>query len=147
MSATTRTVIFAALVTACLAALAGWAGVQYGLRHSETRPQLDELIHHELGLTAEQGRKIEALEVEYVHRRSSLEGEIATANRDLAVAIETDHTYGQKARAALGHFHRAMEQLQELTIRHVLAMRAILSPRQAKKFDATIRAALVENGS
>ena len=147
MSAMTRTVILAALMTAGLAALAGWTGVQYGLRHSEARLQLDELIHHELDLTADQGRRIESLEIEYVRQRRSLEGEMKAANRDLAAAVETDHKYSVKARAALAHFHRAMETLQELTIRHVLAMRAILTFHQAKKFDATIHAALVENGS
>lgn len=145
MSATARTIVSAVFLTAIVAALAGWGGVQYGLSHVNTKPRLDELLHHELNLTSVQHHSIDVLEADFAKQRREPEAELRAANRDLATAIETDRAYSGRARAAVERFHRAMKQLQELTIRHVLAMRSVLTPSQAKRFDETVRRSLVED--
>lgn len=145
MSAVTRTIVLAVVLTAFVAALAGWAGVQYGLRETTSSQQLDDVLHHKLDLTADQSKKIDVLEADFGRKHRELEKEMGAANADLATALEHDHAYGPGARAAVTRFHRAMAMLQEQTIEHVLAMRRVLTPEQAKKFDATVHAALVEN--
>ena len=67
------------------------------------------------------------------------------ANRDLAAALRERHAYGPEARKAIDRFHAAMGQLQEATIEHVLAMRAVLTPEQAARFDKTISEALASD--
>lgn len=147
MNSITRTVTIAIVVTAIVAAFAGWGGVQYGLRHAQTRPELDELLHHDLQLTVEQSHRIDSLEADFALRRRGPEAEMRAANRDLAAALEADHAYSPRARAAVERFHSAMGQLQELTIRHVMAMRHVLTPDQAAAFDAALHRILVENQS
>lgn len=144
MSSTIRTIAIAIFVTAIVAAFAGWGGVQYGLRHAQSRPELDDVLHHDLQLTAEQSRRIDSLEADFVLRRRGAEAEMNAANRDLAAALEADHAYSLRARAAVERFHSAMGRLQEMTIRHVMAMRQVLTPDQAAEFDAAIHRILVE---
>lgn len=82
------------------------------------------------------------METTYAGRRTQLNGEMRAANRELAAAIGTEHAYGPKAQHAVNRFHSAMGALQEETIRHVLAMREVLTPEQARRFDATVSKAL-----
>jgi len=145
MSATARTIVLAVALTAIVAALAGYGGVQYGLSRAEPRPRLDELVHNDLQLTTAQLRSIDVLEADFAKRRREPEGEMRAANRELASAIETDRIYSERARAAVERFHHAMERLQELTIRHVLAMRSVLTPSQVTKFDETVHKSLTED--
>lgn len=133
------------LVTAFVAATAGWAGVEYGLRQSEQSEQaqnIDALLHQKLGLTPEQDQRLEALELNFSHDRTLLQKDMRSANAELARAITEQHKYEPGARQAIDHFHVAMRALQEKTIQHVLAMRAILTPAQAKLFDKSINHAL-----
>ncbi len=146
MSPFLRTALAIVLLTAVTAAAAGWAGVQYGLSQARPRPGLDQLVHHQLDLTADQNRRIEALERRYAARRAVLEGQMRAADRDLAQAIAAEHVYGPRARQAVLRFHAAMGELQEETIRHVLAMRAVLTPAQASRFDRTVAKALAPAG-
>ena len=139
--------IIMVVLTIVAAAFGGWFGVHYGLAHPTSRSNLDELLHDELNLTAAQNAKIEALETAFAARRKVLEDEMRAANGDLAAAIEDGHAYNDRARQAIDRFHDAMRTLQEETVKHVLAMRAVLTPGQAKAFDATIHRELVANPS
>lgn len=82
------------------------------------------------------------MEASYAARRSILEGEARAANRELATALLTQHRYGPQAEQAIDHFHVAMKALEQQTVMHVLAMRSVLTPEQAKKFDQTVANAL-----
>lgn len=130
------------LMTVLGGAVGGWAGVQYGLRAARADQGLDEVLHHQLGLTADQNGRIEVMEQDFASRRKGFETEMEAANRDLATALAAQHAYGPDAQHAIERFHGAMGSLQEATIQHILAMRAVLTPEQATKFDATISQAL-----
>ena len=128
-------------ITAISAAAAGWAGVRYGL-HEAAPVDIDAAIHRDLNLTADQERQIAVLEADLARERTERQLEMRAANRDLARAITQHHAYGPDARQAIERLHAAMTALQEKTIRHVLAIRALLTPSQAKDFDATVSKAL-----
>jgi hypothetical protein len=64
------------------------------------------------------------------------------ANRELADTILKEHIYGDGAKAAIERFHKSAAALQEATIMHVLALRAVLTPAQAERFDAVVSEAL-----
>lgn len=101
-------------------------------------PDLDTLLHNELALSQDQDRQLDGLEKSFAEQRRLYGGEMHAANRDLAEAITHDHSYGPAAQAAIERFHKAMMALQEESVRHVLAMRQVLTPQQAKTFDALV---------
>ena len=133
------------VVTVVAAGLAGWAGVQYGIHRSAESVDLDATLHRDLDLTPDQDRRIHALEVSYSNERNGLQSEMQAANRDLAHSIVITHAYGADTQRAIDRLHRAMGTLQEDTVRHVLAMRAVLTPQQQATFDRTIAKALGDN--
>ena len=137
-----RPIIVLLLLTLFAGAIGGALGVTYGNRMTHAPPNLDTLIHHELGLTAAQNGRIEVLEAQYAARRMVLQAEMQAANRDLATALDKEHAYGPQAQAAIDRFHHAEEGLQVATIKHVLAMRAVLNEEQSRKFDRAIHQAL-----
>lgn len=133
------------LITAFVAFAAGFAGVGLGKQafdRSARQPTLHEVIHRELQLTPEQLQHIEGLETAFQTHRQALEIEMRAANAELASAIRDEHGYGPRVTAAVERFHGAMGQLQTETIRHVFAMREILTPEQTETFDNTVVSAL-----
>jgi Spy/CpxP family protein refolding chaperone len=139
-----RATLVIIVCTLIAAAVGGWIGVRYGMRDVTAEQQLDQLLHRKLGLSAVQQHQIAELETAFAARRSALEGQMRAANRDLAAAIAVRHHYDQAAKEAIGRLHGAMMDLQEASIEHVLAMRAVLTPVQTQQFDRTISEALTD---
>lgn len=136
-----------AIVTMVLLTLAagvggGYLGVHYGLQHGADPASLDTLLHHRLDLSPAQQARIAALERDFAAARVPLEADQAHARQQLASAISSEHRYGPQVAQAVTHLHQAMAALQQATLQHVLAMRAVLTPQQAQEFDATIAEAL-----
>ena len=104
----TRLIAGTVLVTAFAAAIGGWVGIQYGLMETHPAAGLDEVLHHDLSLTADQERHIADLESRFAAQRKSLEDEMKVANRELADAILAEHAYGPRATHAIERFHSAM---------------------------------------
>ena len=132
------------LVTIVFAFVAGLGGVGLGKLLFEPKhpPSLHELVHHQLQLTSAQEAQIETLETNFAARRRALELEMRAANAELASAIREEHGYGPRVTGAVERFHHAMGQLQTETIRHVFAMREVLTPEQKQVFDNTVVSAL-----
>ena len=139
---------FAALlaITMIASALAGWVGVAYGV-HQSKHPDLDSILHAELSLTAEQDRTLAQMERSFTTKRERYDAEMRAANRELAAAVTKQHAYGPAAQGAIERFHRAMMALQEETVRHVLGMREMLTPEQARRFDVIIAENLSDRSS
>lgn len=138
----TRTAIAVVVLTIIAAAAGIWVGM--GLRHDHGHHTagLDDILHHELGLTPDQEKRIAVLEAKFALDRKDLEMQMRAANLELARALESERSYGDAAKTAISHFHSAMAKLQELTVVHVLDIRAVLTPEQAERFDKTVRQAL-----
>jgi hypothetical protein len=137
-----RWTIFIAVV----AFLAGIAGVFIG-RALIPAPQdegteLHEVLHHQLNLDRGQEVRLEALEQRFAIRRRALELELRAANARLAGAIQAEHGNGPQVAAAVDASHAVMGELQKETLAHIFAMRQILRPDQAAKFDQAVVKAL-----
>jgi len=141
MSGSRLSVIIIAL-TLATGMIGGWAGVTYGLHHERASQQLDQLLHTQLHLSHAQDAKLETLELDFAAKRAQFEADMLIANRDIARAITVRHQYDEDARAAIGRLHHAMIGLQEATVQHVIAMRALLSSDQVDLFDRTVDQAL-----
>ncbi len=129
-----------------LAFVAALGGVLVGRAWIAPKPpvesEIHELLHAQLKLDPEQTRKIDAIEHQYGLRRQALELELRSANARLAAAIEAEHGYGPQVAAAVDSSHRAMGELQKVTLEHVFAMRGVLHPDQTARFDAAVVKAL-----
>jgi Spy/CpxP family protein refolding chaperone len=141
-----RSIVVTLVLSLVLAGIGAWAGAQYVSQRMRPATPLHELLHEQLALTADQQRRIEGLERAHAVRVAALRSEMHAANVDLATAIQAHHAYTPQVQAAVDRFHHAMEELQKETILHVLAMRAVLTPGQAAKFDQTIAKSLTEEG-
>ena len=137
-----RAVVVMVLITLLAGAAGGIAGYICGARPHQ-RTDLNGVIHQQLDLTADQSRQIEVLEAQFKKHEETVKAEMRAANRALAEALDQEHAYGPRARAAMDRFHMAEEDLQASTIKHVLAMRALLNPEQAHTLDQTVHKALV----
>ncbi|TPG47125.1 periplasmic heavy metal sensor [Sphingomonas glacialis] len=103
---------------------------------------LHRLLHHQLDLDAAQTAQLETLEQRYAARRKALEAEMRADNARLAAAIAVEHGYGPRVDAAVTASHMAMGTLQKETLAHVFAMRKLLRPDQAARFDAAVAKSL-----
>ena len=130
------------LVTALAGGLAGWAGVEYGLHRTATQDDLDTVLHHDLNLTADQENQIAKLESTFAKDRFAYQNEMRAANKDLARALTETNPNQPAIDRAIHRFHTAMAALQARTVKHVLSMRSVLTPEQAKIFDTTINKTL-----
>lgn len=126
--------------------LAALAGVLIGRSISDQRPEqpnaLHELLHEDLDLDRQQLARIEEIEQRFTIRKRELEAELRADNVRLAAAIEAEHGYGPRVTAEIDRSHQAMGELQKETLSHIFAMRAVLRPDQAQKFDRAVVAAL-----
>lgn len=135
-----------AVVVAVIAFVAAVAGVFVGRElvaaHHPVESELHTLLHRQLDLDPGQEAKIEQIERRYAMRRKAIELELRADNTRLAEAIEAEHGYGPKVNEAVDRSHHAMGQLQKETLEHIFAMRGVLRPDQAARFDAAVTRAL-----
>lgn len=134
------------VLTALVAFLAALAGVMLGRTISDNRePEpnvLHEFLHEDLSLDPSQLARIEGLEKQFAVRKGELETELRADNARLAAAIAAERGYGSRVTAEIDRSHHAMGELQKETLSHIFAMRAVLRPDQAEKFDVAVVKAL-----
>ena len=141
MTSLRRTLLIATIVFA--AAIAGvWVGQIVLAPKPAANSELHALLHDQLDLDAAQHAKLDALEAQFAVRRKALELEMRADNARLAAAIQAEHGYGPQVSSAIDHSHMAMGELQKETLEHVFAMRGLLRPDQAAKFDGAVVKAL-----
>ena len=125
---TARTAIAVVVLTVVAMAAGVWIGGNIGTGHVHETADVHNILHNQLGLSSEQEDKIEAIEAKFALDRKDLDMQMRAANLELARALETERAYGDAAKTAISHFHAAMAKLQELTVVHILEMRAVLTP-------------------
>ena len=134
------------LLIAIIAFAAAIAGVWLGRAMLAPKPgadsELHALLHDQLDLDLAQHAKLDALEGQFAVRRKALELEMRADNAKLAAAIEAEHGYGPQVSSAIDQSHIAMGELQKETLEHIFAMRGLLRPDQAAKFDEAVVKAL-----
>lgn len=136
-----RSIVITAILAALASGAATWASAAWVMRERQP-PSLHSIVHEKLDLSAEQDRRLDAIEARFAARRPALEAEVRTANRELAAAIAASEGDTPQVQAAVDHFHTAMGDLQKATITHVFEMRSVLTPAQAEVFDEAVVDAL-----
>lgn len=127
-----------------LALAAGFVGAfAAGEWRQASQPQtLHHFVHEELDLTPSQSVRLGQLETRFAVEKKELDLSLRAANARLAAAMDDEHEYGPKVAAAIDDIHARMGDLQKVTVRHVFAMRAILSPAQQARFDRQVASSL-----
>ncbi|MDO9077152.1 MAG: periplasmic heavy metal sensor [Brevundimonas sp.] len=137
MSANWKSIVITAVLAALASGAASWASATWVMRERQP-PSLHSVVHEQLDLSAEQDRRLDAIEARFATRRPALEAEVRAANRELAAAIAASEGDSPQVQAAVDHFHVAMGDLQKATITHVFEMRSVLTPAQAEVFDEAV---------
>ena len=137
MSVNWKSIVITAVLAALASGAATWASATWVMRERQP-PSLHSVVHEQLNLSAEQDRRLDAIEARFAARRPALEAEVRVANRELAAAIAASDGDTPQVQAAVDHFHAAMGDLQKATITHVFEMRSVLTPAQADVFDAAV---------
>ena len=141
MSIARRTLLIALVVF--MAAIGGvFAGRYLFPAPRSAGADLHALLHDGLDLDERQRASLERLERRFAVRRQAIELELRADNARLADAIEAEHGNGPQVTAAVDRSHMAMGELQKETLSHVFAMRQILRPDQARRFDRAVVKAL-----
>jgi Spy/CpxP family protein refolding chaperone len=137
MNTTWKSIVITAILAAFASGAATWASATWVMRERQP-PSLHSVVHEQLDLSAEQDRRLDAIEARFATRRPALEAEVRAANRELAAAIAASEGDSPQVQAAVDHFHAAMGDLQKATITHVFEMRSVLTPAQAEVFDEAV---------
>ena len=137
-----RRTLLVALIAFATAIAGVWVGRAVLPPNPAADSELHALMHDQLNLDAAQRAKLDALEMQFAMRRKALELEMRADNAKLAAAIEIEHGYGPQVSAAIDQSHMVMGELQRETLEHVFAMRGLLRPDQAAKFDGAVVKAL-----
>jgi Spy/CpxP family protein refolding chaperone len=135
------------LVVAILAgALGGWLGAQNAIDNDAQalplRQTVSQIVSHDLKLTGDQAKAIQAIEHKYYDKRSSLRRHVADANRSLADALMADMAFGREAQQASNQLEEGLGELQRATILYVLEVRDVLNPEQQMVYDRKVREVL-----
>ena len=137
MTANWKSIVITAILAALASGAATWTSATWVMRERQ-QPSLHSVVHDRLDRSAEQEKRIDAIEARFATRRPALEAEVRAANRELAAAIAASDGDTPQVQAAVDHFHTAMGDLQKATITHVFEMRSVLTPAQADVFDAAV---------
>ena len=138
-----------ALFLSAIAAVAAIA-CYITMQMSQHRPTPDEIashewLHRELKLTEAQHKALEPIEQSFGEKQRKLAEELREANRQLARAMAEDKAYTPRVTAAVEHVHHRMGELQKVSIEHVFAMRAVLTPEQGDKLLSLAQRALEQS--
>jgi Spy/CpxP family protein refolding chaperone len=136
-----------ALVAIVAALMTVYATRLLAPRQEAAASDLHALLHGEINLTSDQEQRIEVLETKFAQDRRELDEQLHAANTAIAAAYRSEHAYGPKVSGAIDRLHVVMGELQKLTLRHVVAMRGVLSPSQAMIFDKEVDEALTGSTS
>ena len=136
--------VLVALVAVLAAVAALWIGRSLPIEHHAGHGRLHAIMHEQLDLDPQQAKQIDVLEARFAERREALNAELRKSNVELAQAVAEEHAYGPAVERAVDRSHMAMGELQKATLSHVFAMRAVLRPDQAKRFDAAVAQALTD---
>lgn len=137
MTASWKSIVITAILAALASGAATWASATWVMRDRQP-PSLHSIVHEQLDLSADQNRRLDAIETRFAARRPTLENRVRAANRELAAAMAASDGDTTQVQIAVDHFHAAMGDLQKATITHVFEMRSVLTPAQAEVFDAAV---------
>ncbi len=145
MTVETRRLALTLLLVIAAAIGGAWIGGRLFSPAPPTHEDFHEQLYNVLNLTTEQRESLDALEQRNNKEEAFQRESLRIANRNLANLLEHEDAYNEKVEDAIVEIHTAMNGLQVLTIKHLYAMREILTPEQRTEFDRLVAGTLREH--
>lgn len=134
------------LAVVAVAALAAWGTLAWTKKHAAENPvSAHAWLHRELQLTMDQREALAPIESAFAAKQRQLTNNLHEANARLADLMAEDKAYTPRVAAAVGKVNDCMAQLQQASIEHVFAMRAVLTPDQGDSLLALARQVLEQS--
>ncbi len=134
-------IAFFLIIIACAGFIGVWVG-QSTLTPkapiNESSNDLHDLFHNKLNINKEQERQFTNIEKDFKHLKTLYEGQMKTANLELAQAITEDGYSSDKIETIIHKIHKAMGSLQTLSLKHLADMQKILNKEQNKKLQEMV---------
>ena len=151
MNAMWRNLLVTVVVAVLAGAVGGWMGARNAIdSDAQTLPlrqTVSEIVRHDLKLTSDQTKEVQAIENKYYDRRTSLRMQVTDANRNLADALMVDMAFGREAQQASNQLEQGLGELQRATILYVLEVRDVLNPEQQMVYDRKVREVLTASAT
>lgn len=96
-------------------------------------PDAHEWLHRKLNLIEDQHQQLESVETKFATQHQALKDSLRQANMALAQAMTEEKAYTPRVAAAVDEVHRRMGHLQQISVEHIFAMQAVLSPEQGEE--------------
>ena len=93
--------------------------------------EIDFFYTTTLGVTSEQKQALVPIEQEYLELKQTYTEQMAQANRNLANIIEQEGFEAPEIAHAVMEIHKAMGDLQHLTLQHLAEVKGVLTKEQA----------------
>ncbi len=132
MNGLSKLILLLALV-AIVAATACWTTSHVFFPPAPPTTDFHHWLHTQLGITADQDKALDKEEERFAAQRKDLVGMIQKDNEELATAMAQDREYSPRVMAAVEKIHHAQSELEEATLKHIFAMKPILSADQFDK--------------
>ena len=147
-----KILLYLAVFFICGAAIGIWIGqrtIPEGSVATGCRPithgELDLFYTEVLNVSTEQKARIMEIEQDYQAKRDQFTEQMHQANLNLADVIEKEGYESGKIRPLVTEIHRAMGELQTLSLIHLAAIEAVLNPKQAALLKNNAVGALRQN--
>ena len=126
-------IILLLIVVAIVAATACWTTSHLLFPPVPPTTDFHHWLHTQLGITADQDKALDQEEERFAAQRKELVEAIHQDNAELAATMAQDREYSPRVQAAVEKIHHAQSELEEATLKHIFAMKPILSTEQFDK--------------
>lgn len=141
-------IAFFLTIIACAGFVGVWVGQNTLIMRDHGHDNAGDMhfiLHDRLGVTTLQEEQLAGIEKEYKHLKTLYEGQMRTANLELAQAITEGGYQSPEIEVIVHKIHGAMGSLQALSIEHLADMQKILSAEQNQKLQEMVVEQLQRN--
>jgi len=129
-------------LVAFAAALGGVAAGRLLFPPKTPESYIHGLLHNDLNLDPRQLATIDRIEADFRPKHEALHMEMRRDNALIGKAFVEERSYGPRVEAAIDRSHAAMGKMQKATFEQLFAVRRVLRPDQAERFDRAVVQAL-----
>ncbi len=143
-------ILFFLMVALCAGLVGIWISqnnIQLNMYNHHHSSNMHTLFHEKLNITAKQEKKLSVIEKEYTTLKNLYQKQIKVANLELAQEIKNNGYSSLKIKNIVGKIHKAMGDLQALSLKHLAQMEGILNEKQEKMLKELVIEQLHKNAS
>lgn len=137
-------IIFFLMILVFVGFCGAWISQSNLSNHSNSN-DMHAFFHDELDITEEQETQLSDIEKEFKRLKTLYEGQMKTANLELAQAIKEGGYNSPEIENIVKQIHKAMGSLQALSLEHLASMEKVLTVEQNKELEDRVIEQLQRN--